>query len=181
MGTTYLCWVRPGAIRHGRARQSSGTGFGISRNQGYKTRGIAIWLKVVLIPRVANTGVKVLVRDLVRIVGIVDPFAPRGVGTRGQFVSSSPRRLMCTGDLCRVPPAAVRHGRARQSSGTGPCGHCRRVLWVPGPRGQYSEILFYQENWSTRQGGRHTAKRNVKVQVRDLVIVDHGSFHCHWR
>ena len=30
------------------------------------------------------------------------------------------------------PPAAVGYGRARQSSGTGPCGDCRRVLWVPG-------------------------------------------------
>ena len=29
-------------------------------------------------PRIANTGVNVEVRDLVRIVGIVDPFAQRG-------------------------------------------------------------------------------------------------------
>ena len=35
-------------------------------------------------------------------------------------------------------PAAVRHRRARLSSGMGPCGDCRRVLWIPGPRGQYS-------------------------------------------
>ena len=38
---------------------------------------------------------------------------------------------MGTGDLCRVPLAAVHPGRARQCSGTGPCGYCRRVLWVP--------------------------------------------------
>ena len=47
-------------------------------------------------PRVAYTEVKVQVRDLVRNVGIVDPFASAGagggVGTRGNFVSSSPTR-----------------------------------------------------------------------------------------
>ena len=31
---------------------------------------------------------------------------------------------MGTGDLCRVPPAAVRHDRARQSSGTSHSGDC---------------------------------------------------------
>ena len=36
------------------------------------------------------------------------------------------------------PPAAVRHWRARKSSGTGSCEDCRNVLWEPGPRGQYS-------------------------------------------
>ena len=37
---------------------------------------------------------------------------------------------MGTGDLCRVPPAAVRHGGARQCSGAGECGECR-TLWIP--------------------------------------------------
>ena len=45
---------------------------------------------------------------------------------------------MGTRDLCWVPPAAVRHGRARQSSGVGPCGDFRMVLWELGPWGQYS-------------------------------------------
>ena len=45
---------------------------------------------------------------------------------------------MGTGDLCRVPLAAVHHGRARQNSVTGLCGYFRRVLWVPDPAGQYS-------------------------------------------
>ena len=53
---------------------------------------------------------------------------------------------MGPGDLCRVPPAAVHHGRARQSSRTGPCGDCRRVLWVPGPWGQYSGKIRSNEN-----------------------------------
>ena len=60
---------------------------------------------------------------------------------------------MGTIDLCRVCPGAVRHERARQNSGRGPCGDCRRALWVLGPR------------------GRHVAKRNVKLQVWDLVRI----------
>ena len=35
---------------------------------------------------------------------------------------------MGTGDLCLMPQAAVRHGRARQSSGKGRCGDCRRAF-----------------------------------------------------
>ena len=84
---------------------------------------------------VAYPGVKVQVRDLVRVVGVVAPFA--GLYS-GKFVLSDHRGKMGPGYLCRVPPAAVRPGKARQRSGTGPCGECRRVLWVPGPRDQYS-------------------------------------------
>ena len=65
-----------------------------------------------------------------------------------------------------VPPAAVRHGRSRQSSGTGPCGDCRRVLWVPGPRSQYSRKIHLLKNPGTRLGGRHAAKR-----ISDLKFV----------
>ena len=53
---------------------------------------------------------------------------------------------MGTGDLCRVPPAAVHHGRPRQISGTGPCGFCRRVLRIPGPACQYSGQIRFIEN-----------------------------------
>ena len=59
---------------------------------------------------------------------------------------------MGIGDLCRVPPAAKRHGRARQSSWTGPSGDCRTVLWVPGPGGQYSGIGRLNENRGVRGG-----------------------------
>ena len=86
---------------------------------------------------------------------------------------------MGTGDLCRVPPAAVHPGRARQCSGTGPYGYCRRVLWVPGPRDQYSgKIRFNEKPGVQDKGGRHVTKRSsdprvaypeVNVQVRDLV------------
>ena len=80
-----------------------------------------------------------------------------------------------------MPLAAVRHGRARQSSGTGPCGYCRKVLWVLGPAGQYSgKIRFIEKPGVEDEGGRHVVKRSsdprvahpdVKIQVRDLVRV----------
>ena len=45
------------------------------------------------------------------------------------------------------PQAAVRHGRARQRSRTGPCGDCRRFLWAPGPRDHYSgKIPFIEDS-----------------------------------
>ena len=88
---------------------------------------------------------------------------------------------MCTGDLCQVPPAAVHHGRAKQCSGTGPCGYCRRVLWVPGPRGQYSvNIRFIEKPWVQDEGVAmwlnvvltpRIAYPEVNDQVRSLVRV----------
>ena len=79
-----------------------------------------------------------------------------------------------------MPLAAVRHGRARQNSETGPCGFCGRVLWVPGPAGQYSgKIRFIEKPGVEDEVGRHVVNRSsdprahpdVKVQVRDLVWV----------
>ena len=35
-----------------------------------------------------GAGVKIQVRDLVRVVGTVVPFAPRGGGIRGKFILS---------------------------------------------------------------------------------------------
>ena len=100
-------------------------------------------------PKVAYPDVKVQVRDLVRVVGIVVPFAPRGVGSQGKLFLSRPRGLMGTGDLCRVPPAAVRHGRgARQHSGTVPCGDCRRDIW-----GQYSGKIRFIEKSGVQDEG----------------------------
>ena len=60
---------------------------------------------------------------------------------------------MGTGDLCRVPPAAVHPGRARQCSGTGPCGYCRKILWAPGPRGQYSGKIRFIEKSGVQDEG----------------------------
>ena len=50
--------------------------FDLSRNPGYKSRGVAMWLNVVLTPGLP-TPVNVQVRDLVRVVGIVALFAQR--------------------------------------------------------------------------------------------------------
>ena len=83
--------------------------------------------------------------------------------------------------MCRVPLAAVRHGRARQTSESGPVGDCRRVLWVPGPWGQCSgKIRFIEKRGVQDERGRHVAKYSsdsrqayseVKLQGRDLVRV----------
>ena len=63
-------------------------------------------------------------------------------------------------------PAAVPHGTARQSSGTGLCGDCSMVLWVPGPRDQYSGNIRFIENHGVEYlGGRHVAKRSSDPRV----------------
>ena len=68
---------------------------------------------------------------------------------------------MGTGDLCRVPPAAVHPEGARGCSGTGLCGNCRRALRVPGTRGQYSgKISFIEKHGIQDEGVRHVAKRS---------------------
>ena len=61
--------------------------FVLSRNPGYKTRGRHV-AKRSSNPRVAYPEVNVQVRDLVRVVGIVAPFAPRVFSIRGKFVLS---------------------------------------------------------------------------------------------
>ena len=50
--------------------------FVLWRNMGYKTRVVAMLLNIVLNPREAYPEVKLHGRDIVRVVGIVDPFAP---------------------------------------------------------------------------------------------------------
>ena len=83
--------------------------FVLSRNTGYKTRGVATWLNVVLTVRVAYPEANVQVRDLVRVVG--------SVFEENSFYRA-PGDKWDKGDLCRVPPAAVHNRRARQCSGT---------------------------------------------------------------
>ena len=93
---------------------------------------------------------------------------------------------MGTGDLCRVSPVP---GAPQQQYATGEPGKvrgwtvwgCRRVLWVPDPRVQYSgKIRFVEKPWIQDYKGRHVAQRSsdprvaypeVKVQVQDLVRV----------
>ena len=75
----------------------------VERSCGYRARGVgirgkfvkpgvqdvvvAMWQNVVLYPEVKDK-----IRDLVRVVGIVDRLVPRGVNSQGNFVLSSPKR-----------------------------------------------------------------------------------------
>ena len=193
----------PAAVRHGRARQTSKSGQcwlcrsvlwvpGPRCQCSWKTRFIEKRglqdergrrvAKSSSDPRKAYPEVKLQGREQVQVVGFVAPFALLGAGSRGKFVLSSPRGEMGTGDVCWEPLAAVRHGRARQTSEPGPCEDCRRVLWVPNPWGQYSgKIRFIKEHRVEDEVGRHVDKCSsdprqaypeVKLQGRDLVRLE---------
>ena len=96
-----------------------------------------------------------------RVVGIVAPFAPLRAGTREKFVLSSPRGKMGPEYVCRVPLAAVRNRRARQTSESGPYGDCRGVLGVPGPWGQYlGKMRFIEKHGVQDEGGRQVAEHS---------------------
>ena len=62
--------------------------FVLSRNTGYKSRWGRHVAKRSSDPRVAYPEINIQVRDLVRVVGVVAPFAPRGLSVRGKFVLS---------------------------------------------------------------------------------------------
>ena len=202
MGPEDVCRLPLAAVRQGRARQTSEPGpcgdcrgvLGVPgprgqysgkirfiEKRGVQDEGGRQVAKHSSDPRQAYPEVKHQRRDLVRVVGIVAPFAPLGAGKRGKFVLSSPRGEMGPEDVCRVPLAAVHHGRARQTSESGQCGDCRGVLGVPGPRGQYSgKIRFIEKRGVQDEGGRQVAKHSsdprqaypdVKLQRRDLVRV----------
>ena len=65
-----------------------------------------------------------------------------------------------------MPLTAVRHGSARQSSATGPCGDCKGVLWVTGPLGQYSgKIRLIEKPGIEDKGGLYVAKCSSDRQV----------------
>ena len=61
--------------------------FVLSRNPGTRRGGRHV-VKHSSDPRVAYPEVNIQVRDLVRVVGIVGPFDPRGFSIRGKFVFS---------------------------------------------------------------------------------------------
>ena len=104
-----------------------------------------------------------------QVVGIVAHFTPLGAGSQGKFVLSSPRGEMGPGDVYRVLIAAVCYGKARQTSESGLCWVCRRVLWVPGPRGQCSgKVRFIlkrrvqDETKVVLTPGKHTQQSNFR-------------------
>ena len=97
--------------------------------------------------RVANPKVKVQVRDLVRVVCIVTPL-PHGGHYSGKIRFIEPQGV--NGHRRPVPGAPSSGTPWESQAGTGPCGDCRRVLSVPGTRGQYSGNPFYRETWGTR-------------------------------
>ena len=173
----------PVAVHHGRARQTSGTEpcedyrrvmwvpgpqgqysgkIRLSRNLRYQTRRRHM-VKRSSDPRSGSLTPKSNFRygTQCELWVLLPPFASQGAGTRRKFVSSSPREKMGTGNLCRMLQAEEHTGRARQTSGMGPCGDCRRVLWVPGPWGQYSgKIRFIEKCGVQNEGGRLVAKRS---------------------
>ena len=84
--------------------------------------GVATWLNVVLTPQqwyATGEPSKVQGRDRVGIVEGSCGYRARGVNIRGKFVLSRNLGYKMRG---RHIPAAVRHGKARQSSWTGRCG-----------------------------------------------------------
>ena len=111
-------------------------------------------------PRVAYPEVTVQVRDLVRFVGIIAPL-PHGESVFGESsIYRDPGCKWAQETCAGCPLAEVRHGRARQSSGTGPFGDCRRVLREAGTRGQYSwniRFKFIEKPGVQDKGGRHDA------------------------
>ena len=99
-------------------------------------------------PQVAYPEVKVQVRDLVRVVGIVAPFAQCGISIRGKFVLSSLRVQLGTGDICRVPTAGEPgkvQGRERVGIVEESCGYRARGVSI-------RRKLFYRETRDTRLG-----------------------------
>ena len=136
---------------------------------GYRARGVSIRGKFVLLrnlerggrhmakrssdPRVVYPEVKLQVRDPVRDVGIVAPFAPLGGRYQGKICFIEPQEE--TGHR-RPVPGAPSSGTSRESQAnfrTQPCGDCRRVLWVPGPWGQYSGKIRFIETPGVQKRG----------------------------
>ena len=98
-------------------------------------------------------------------IRLIEPQGVNGYRRPVPGVSSAP----CSG--------TPREGQAEFRDG--PYGDCIRVLWVPGPRVQYSgKIRFVEKPGVQVYEGRQVAKRSsdprvaypeVKLQVRDLV------------
>ena len=140
--------------------------FVFSKNLGYKTNGVATWL--------GERGGSVVecrtpereVRGSRPTAAVLCPwarhFTPRKYWLITQEAMASSRHdwkivdwdvkpqhnqptKSHVAELSSDPQAAQCHGSARQTSGTAPWWVCRRVLWVPDPRGQYSKTIRFIE------------------------------------
>ena len=103
-------------------------------------------------PWVAYPEVKVQVRDLVRVVGIVSPFVTRGgVSIRGKFVLSSPGGKWAQQTCAGCPQQRYATGEPGKVQGRDRVG----IVEVScGYRGQYSgKKLCYRETRGARLGG----------------------------
>ena len=119
-------------------------------------------------PRVAYPKVKVQVRDRVRVVRIVSPFAPRGVSIQGvnghrRPSAGGPEQLYATGEPGKVQ-GRDRVGIVERSRVKGPLGSV------------FGENLFYRETQDTRPGGRHVAKRSSDPRVAYPEVNIRGKF-----
>ena len=163
----------PGALSSGRARQCSGTGLCVDcrrvlwvqgpgvniqekivllRNLGYKTRGIAMRLNV------AYSEVKVQVRKLVRVVGIIDSLPHVGEGSvfgensiyrapgckwAQETFAGCPQQRHVTGEPGKV------QGRDRVGIEEWSCGYRSRVVSIR----LFGEHSIYRVTRGTRLGG----------------------------
>ena len=98
------------------------------------------------LPRSQSSGT----RNIVRLEGIVAPFAPRGVSIWVKFVLSRPKQV--NGHRRPVPDSPSSGTPQESQAKFRHCRDCRRVRWVPGPRGQYSGkiVLSRHPGYNTR-------------------------------
>ena len=131
----------------------------------HRARGASIRGKFVTYPEV-----KVQVLDLLRVVGIVAPFAPWGISIQGKFVlSRNPRFIAKRSSDPRVAYPEVK------IQGTGPSASCWHFCPLcpagGGGVGQYSgEIRFIEPqglNWHRRPPG---TPRESKAKFRDVTV-----------
>ena len=115
----------------------------------------------------------------VRVVVIVDPFDPWGSVPGKNSFYRGPGGKWAQETCARCPKHWYATGELRQSPGTGQCGDCIMVLWVPCLWDRYSgKLRFIGKPGVQDEEDRHVAKRSsdprvanpeVTVQVRDLV------------
>ena len=154
--------------------------FILTRNPGYKTSGVAMWLNVHSSdPRVAYPKVKVQVWDLVRVVGILAPLAPRGVSIRENSFYRAPGGKWAQETCAGCPQQRYAMGEPGKVQGWDRVGIVEWFCgnWAQGVSIRGKFVLSIRLGYKT---SHHVAKHSseprvaypeVKVQVRDRVRV----------